>query len=435
MQKGNPGKTKNGITQLGEFGQELARQTLISERHRSLILMAVFVALFLVLAAYRVIELENHTPIPNRGATLFIFAGAALFEWLVSSIVARELRTGKGYALYRAYIGATLEIAIPTLVMTLLTRQGHTLRSLTGAASYTYFIFIILSSLRLDPWKSVFTGAMAALAYGSLVAAFWSELAAEWVGFLGSMFMSFFMRIFLLVVGGLAAAFVGMQIRKALFETMRGARERERIVGLFGQYVSPTVVNLLLSQPTGTASELREICVMVLDIRKFTTFSERRTPEEVVAYLNTLWGSMVRIVNEHNGLLSKFLGDGFLAVFGAPISHGSDCSDAVAATRRILLEVKMLETSGTLPPTQVGVALHAGEAIVGNVGTAERKEYTVIGDVVNVAFRIEALNKEFGSTVLISEPVRKAAAVEDVESIAPIPIRGRSEPVLLYRLA
>jgi len=124
-----------------------------------------------------------------------------------------------------------------------------------------------------------------------------------------------------------------------------------------------------------------------------------------------------------------------MAVFVAPISHGVDCLDAVAATRRILLEVKMLEMSGKLPPTQVGLALHAGEAIVGNVGCDERKEYTVIGDVVNVAFRIEALNKEFGSAALISEPVRKAAAVNGLESIAPIPIRGRSEPVQLYRLA
>ena len=81
------------------------------------------------------------------------------------------------------------------------------------------------------------------------------------------------------------------------------------------------------------------------------------------------------------------------------------------------------------------MALHAGQAILGNVGCDERKEYTVIGDVVNVAFRIEALNKEIGSAALISEPVRKAAEVEDAEAIAPIPIRGRREPVQLYRLA
>jgi adenylate cyclase len=426
---------KNEVRRPGGFEEEFARQTLMSERQRSLILMAVFIALFFVILAYRSIEIESHTPIPNRGAALFIFAGAALFEWALSGTVARQLRTGRGDSVCGSYIGAVVEVGIPTLAMALSNYHGHALRSFTGAPSYTYFIFIILSSLRLDPWKSIFTGGIAALAYGSLIAVFWGEIAAEWVGPPGSMLMNFFMRVLLLAIAGLAAAFVCNQIRKSLFETMRGTQEREQIVGLFGQQVSPTVVNQLLSQPTGMTSELREICVMVLDIRNFTTFSERRTPEEVVAYLNTLWGSMVRIVNEHNGYLSKFLGDGFLAVFGAPISHGADCADAVAATRSILVEMKKLETSGKLPPTRIGLALHAGEAIVGNVGCDERKEYTVIGDVVNVAFRIEALNKEFGSVALISEPVRKAASVEDAQSIAPIPIRGRSEPVQLYRLA
>src|ERR1700734_1768577 len=142
----NQGKMKDGVTQSGGFEEALARQTLMSERSRSLILMVVFLAVFGVLLAYRAIELEKHTPLPNRGATLLIFVGSALFEWGVSRIVARQLRTGKGYAPYRAYIGATLEIAIPTLVMFLINRPGNTLRSLTGPVSFTYFIFIILSS-------------------------------------------------------------------------------------------------------------------------------------------------------------------------------------------------------------------------------------------------------------------------------------------------
>ena len=167
-------------------------------------------------------------------------------------------------------------------------------------------------------------------------------------------------------------------------------------MNLFGQHVSPAVVNQLLAQPKEPASELRQVCVLVLDIRNFTTFSEGRVADEVVAYLNTLWTFMVRTVNEHHGIVNKFLGDGFLAVFGAPLSAGNDCANALAAAREILREIDELTEAGRLPPTRIGIALHAGEAIVGNVGSAERKEYTVIGDVVNVAFRIEALNKEFG---------------------------------------
>jgi adenylate cyclase len=250
------------------------------------------------------------------------------------------------------------------------------------------------------------------------------------------MHLSFFSRGMFLLAGGLAAGFVSLRIRTTIIETLREVRERERVIDLFGQHVSPTVVNQLLSQPTGQTPELREVCVMVLDIRNFTTFSEVRPPDEVVRYLNTLWGFMVRTVNEHHGIVNKFLGDGFLAVFGAPLTTGQDCANAIAASRRIIDELEQLAAAGTLPATQIGIALHAGSVIAGNVGSAERKEYTVIGDVVNVAFRIERLNKEFGSKLLISEPVRQKAGPEGAgERVPAIALPGRSAPVELFRLA
>jgi len=100
---------------------------------------------------------------------------------------------------------------------------------------------------------------------------------------------------------------------------------------------------------------------MVLDIRNFTTFSEERPADEVVRYLNTLWSFMVHTVNEHDGIVNKFLGDGFLAVFGAPLTTGQDCADAIAASRRILDELEQHAAAGTLPATQIGIALHAGK--------------------------------------------------------------------------
>jgi adenylate cyclase len=243
------------------------------------------------------------------------------------------------------------------------------------------------------------------------------------------------MRSVLLFGGGLAAAFVSQRIRTTIVETISEVQERERVVALFGQHVSPVVVDHLLYQPTGEHSELRNVCVMVLDIRDFTTFSETRAPDEVVRYLNTLWTFMVRTINEHNGIVNKFLGDGFLAVFGAALSSGRvDCANAIAAARQIMLDLDGLISAGDVSPTRIGIALHAGPAIIGNVGSADRKEYTVIGDVVNVAFRIEALNKEFGSTLLISEPVRYHAGI-DAEPMAPMTLRGRRESVEVFRVA
>ena len=325
---------------------------------------------------------------------------------------------------------------MPTIAMWILCHHGTPVSALTGSLSYAYFLIIILSPLRLDPWLCLFTGGLAVAGYGALVAAYWQELARGWVESAALMQLSFFSRGSLLLAGGLIAGFVSLRIRTALIETLREVQERERVVDLFGQHVSPSVVNQLLSQPTRETPELREVCVMVLDVRNFTTFSEARPADEVVRYLNTLWSFMVRTVNEHHGIVNKFLGDGFLAIFGAPLTTGQDCADAVAASRRILDELEQLAAAGTLSATQIGIALHAGSVIVGSIGSADRKEYTVIGDVVNVAFRIEALNKEFGSKLLISERVRQQAGLNGAgERLPPVAIRGRSDVVEVYRLA
>ena len=195
-------------------------------------------------------------------------------------------------------------------------------------------------------------------------------------------------------------------------------------------------MNQLLHQSTGEHSELRKVCVMVLDIRNFTAFSETRAPDEVMRYLNALWTFMVRTINEHHGIVNKFLGDGFLAVFGAPsVERQPRCANAMAAARQIMLELDRLIAAGEVLPTQIGIALHAGLAIVGNVGSADRRG--VRGNrrvVVNVAFRIEALNKEFGSTLLISEPVRYQAGIQ-AEPMPPMMLRGRRDSVELFRVA
>jgi adenylate cyclase len=175
---------------------------------------------------------------------------------------------------------------------------------------------------------------------------------------------------------------------------------------------------------------------MFLDIRDFTTFAEKRTPEEVVAYLESLFGFMIEIVNRHHGIINKFLGDGFMAVFGAPVSHGSDCVDAVTAAKEILSRIQAEVTQGKVLPTTVGIGLHAGEAVTGSIGSSLRKEYTVIGDVVNLAARIEKLNKDFGSQLLVSEMVWQTLGDHDITGVpmGQVQVRGREEAIQLYQV-
>ena len=406
---------------------------MVSERRRAAILGLIISPIFVARALYQA-SYGGGGELPGRGAMLGVLAGWIGIEALIFASVNDRIRADKERVPFRAYVSGAVEIAMPTIMMAVMCRYDHPLNVLTSSINYLYFLIIILSPLRLDAWLSIFTGALAAAGYGILVLVHADALAREYVGSAALMRLTFLMRGAFLLSGGLAAGFVSHRIRTTLIETLGEVQERERVVALFGQHVSPEVVDRLLAQPPREDSELLELCVMVLDIRNFTTFSEACSPDEVVRYLNTLWSFMVRTVNEHHGIVNKFLGDGFLAIFGAPISTGIDCLNAIAAAQRILSELTELAASGALPPTQIGIALHAGPAIVGSVGSADRKEYTVIGDVVNVAFRIEQLNKELGSTLLISEPVRQVVGI-DAERVPPIPIRGRREPVELFRLA
>jgi adenylate cyclase len=176
---------------------------------------------------------------------------------------------------------------------------------------------------------------------------------------------------------------------------------------------------------------------MFLDIRNFTSFAEKRAPEEVVNYLESLFEFMIEIVNRHHGVINKFLGDGFMAVFGAPLSEGSDCLNAIAAAQEILTRVDIEVANGRVLATRVGIGLHAGEAVTGSIGTALRREYAVIGDVVNLASRIEQLNKQFDSQFLISETVWEASLDSLAEALpmGAVQVKGRQAPIQIYQVA
>jgi adenylate cyclase len=239
------------------------------------------------------------------------------------------------------------------------------------------------------------------------------------------------------VLTGVVTGLVTRQVRKRILNSFSVIEERNRISRTFGEYVSPEVMGKLLDLKPDLRSESKNVCVMFLDIRNFTGFAEKRSPEEVVQYLESLFEFMIEIVNRHHGIINKFLGDGFMAVFGAPLSDGKDCLNAVEAAQEILERLRQEAEAGTILPTTVGIGLHAGEAVTGSIGSALRREYTVIGDVVNLASRIEKLNKEFDSQLLISEMVWQAVN-EDRKKAVPmgeVQVRGREQAIQVYQVA
>lgn len=297
----------------------------------------------------------------------------------------------------------------------------------------TCIALVTLGALLTEPRATLLLGVGVAAQYLGLVlgGAYFDLLAPIPRGFLAGAVL------LLLVNAVLVAQLAQMRVAQELaVAELRAAVERARILEIFGQQVSPSVVERLLTQKMLPSTEIRAVCVMFLDIRGFTTFAEGKRPDEVIAYLNTLWELLVDVVNQHHGIVNKFLGDGFMATFGAPLAEGNNCRNALDAALEIVATIERVVAEGRCPPTRIGIGLHAGEAVAGNVGSATRKEYTIIGDIVNLTSRIEAMNKEFGSTLLCSREVLDGAEAPLPPAIplGTVPIRGHKQPVELLRL-
>jgi adenylate cyclase len=239
-----------------------------------------------------------------------------------------------------------------------------------------------------------------------------------------------------MVVAGIVAGLVAVRLRNKFRLAMAEAASRERVTNLFGQHVSPAVVERLLESPGEFPGETREICVMFLDIRNFTAHARRRTPEEVVEFLNSAFAFMIEAVDRHDGFINKFLGDGFMAVFGAPLDDPLAARHAVAAAREILAEIDRRGLADGPWPLKVGIGLHIGAAVTGNIGSPRRKEFTAIGDTVNLASRLEQLTKEHGARLIVSDEVMTAlGAAAAATPLDGVTLKGYAAPLRAWRLA
>lgn len=206
----------------------------------------------------------------------------------------------------------------------------------------------------------------------------------------------------------------------------------------FQRYVSAQIVEEILhsATPVNLRGERKIVTILLSDIRGFTGLSEQMEPEALVQFLNSYLSEMIEIIFEHEGTLDKFMGDAVLALFGAPVAHGDDALRAVKAAlamQRKLRELNEIWRNDGKPNIKIGIGISTGEVVVGNIGSEKRMEYTVIGQDVNYAQRIEALTKELSADILISESTyEKVKGLVATQKFGPIFIRGKKEPIKVY---
>jgi class 3 adenylate cyclase len=221
--------------------------------------------------------------------------------------------------------------------------------------------------------------------------------------------------------GELAASFNAM---------VAGLGERERLREAFGAFVDPALTERVVTEGTDLQGEVVDVSLLFLDARGFTAFAERAAAHEVVAGLNALFEAVVPVILRHGGHANKFIGDGLLAVFGAPERHADHAVRAVAAAREIAQVIRL----GVAGDLQIGIGVNSGRVVVGTIGGGGRRDFTVIGDAVNTAARVEATTRVTGDEILITETTLRALGAGDdgFEERPALPLKGKAETVRLY---
>lgn len=234
-------------------------------------------------------------------------------------------------------------------------------------------------------------------------------------------------------------AAIALENARLYDEVMESREQEKRVRQLFQKYVPADVVRAALNMRDGGRLSSKQIAtVLFSDIRSFTSISERMQPEEVVSFLNDYLQRMVDIVFEEGGIVDKFVGDAVMAVFGAPIVKPDDATRAVRAAVRMLQEVERFNQDQRRcggVEIHIGIGLHTGPLIAGNIGSDKKMEYTVIGDTVNVASRVESLNKELKTELLITQDCYDATGrAFEVRPMPPVSVKGKTQKLQVYEV-
>jgi adenylate cyclase len=421
------------------FERALAHEIVASERMRIFVLA---VTLAILLAVYQLVALSPMGSLIQQFAIrplppllpLMIVGPFILYEIIALRILAYRASRGLDMPVVARFANALIETSLPTVLIAVISHYTGPWVAFSAWPSMIYFFFIVASTLRLGFVLPAFTGLVAASGY--LVAAYALVPFGTVAG--NPVYIPFYhwSKAAIMIIAGVIAGLVALRLRANYRAAVEAAAERERVTNLFGQHVSPAVVDRLLKAPATLGGEEREICVMFLDMREFTAEARKRPPGEVVDFLNAAFAFMIDAVDKHGGVVNKFLGDGFMAIFGAPLHDPTAARNAVSAARDIIAEIDRRRLADAPWPLRIGIGLHAGPAITGNVGSPRRKEFTAIGDTVNLASRLERLSKEHNARLIVSDAV--AAVLDNSlsrESLGEVNVRGYTDPVRVWRLA
>ena len=310
-------------------------------------------------------------------------------ELLIAARLRGRIRRGQRVPASLSWILVTLENVFPVLFMASLADGSLMAVMLDSPVVFAFGTPAALSALRLDPRLSVWAGVVSAGSY--LTFALWTVGAHPDLVAPAPLHV---MRAFFMLSAGVAAAAVAASLRDSFAQAAEAMEERNWVVGVFGRYVTDEVVDVLLKSPDGLAlgGEQREVTVLMTDLRGFSKLAARLPAPDVVRLLNHYLGEMTDIIQRHGGTIDEFIGDAILVVFNAPLDQPDHPRAALAcaiAMQQAMPTVNTWNAAEGLPSIEMGIGVHTGRVVVGNIGSTKRQKYGVVGAAVNLTARVE----------------------------------------------
>jgi len=422
-----------------EHSAGLEVEELKSEYTRSLLLIGFFSAI-LIVAFLNYIFLERNLAEYYGGfktfskivgfIMFFIVFQLANIRFLKKSMIAAR-RTSLRYKIIQTII----EISVPSFIMVFIMGDLKMLSFIDTPVMLVYFPLITLSILHLDYRVNIFAGLLSALLYAGVV-----YYAFEVVGIFSDANAaapanSYYLRCLILVLSGGAAAFVSAELKKRIKSALAFQEEKDKVEFLFGQQVSREVSRAIIEDRGAT--KRREATIMFVDIRNFTNFADVHSAEEVNEYQNKCLGPIIDIINLHQGVVFQILGDGLMACFGSPVENSLHADVAFQAGINILRQVESASNDQLIPNTRIGIGLHSGLVVTGNIGNEQRKQFSISGTPVIVASRIEQLNKKYRTEFLISRQVydQISPGKAHIERLGEELLRGIEKPIEVFKVS
>lgn len=408
--------------------KELEDAIVSTEKKRLLIFMGVVVvgiAILIVNILFLAATFSQYFKDP-RSLTIGIWVNfALLFFLLIARLYVNQI-SKKGKTLpYRYTTSIVLvEVFVPIIWLFFIIRSEQTAVFLDSPLNFIYFLFLIVSSLQMSFWLSVFSGFLTGVVYS--VISYWALSSfPETAGFPD---MVYYSKAMLFIVAGVCAGLVASEIKKRLSISIITKRERDRIETLFSQQVSREVVDSLKSQRDFGVKG--EATIMFLDIRNFTSRIQYLPPEEINRFQNQIFNPLLECVSQNGGVVHQILGDGFM------VSYGEGEEEKAFHTATDILRKLSIMNKSKNNPVAVGIGVHTGEVVAGNIGNADRKQFSISGLAVVIAARLEQLTKDYECSWLVSDSFYKKIAHLSLKSssLGQVKLKGIDEEVELIKM-